>query len=214
MESKLPELSTLLIFVAACFAIAVTPGPDMLLVISRSLSQGRSAGFSIYAGTATGIFVHALAAAFGLSQLFLTLPFAYDAVRYLGAAYLLYLAYKTLTSKQGVAPSSTPNSHFSNWNMFRQGLLTNILNPKIILFILALFPQFVDPAIGSVAVQIIILACVFNLIGLIVLGTIIITASKVKQKFANNGRFKRAPQYLMATVFAGLAARLIFDQRS
>lgn len=213
----MPELSTLALFTAACFAIAITPGPDMLLIASRSIAQGRKAGFATYGGTATGVFCHATAAAFGLSQLFIALPWAYDAVRYAGAAYLLYLAYKTITSTSNKAPSSAEKTSFTTLQMFNQGLLTNLLNPKIILFVLALFPQFVDPAIGSVALQIVILAILFNFIGLLVLSVVILSASKMADKmseaFSSNNRFKHLPQYLLATVFAGLATRLLLSQR-
>lgn len=213
----MPELSTLALFTAACFAIAITPGPDMLLIASRSIAQGRGAGFATYFGTATGIFIHAAAAAFGLSQLFIALPWAYDAVRYAGAAYLLYLAWKTITSTTSKAPSSAAKTSFSNLQMYNQGLLTNLLNPKIILFVLALFPQFIDPAIGSVALQIVILAILFNIIGLLVLSVVILSASKMADKMSrassSNSRFKHLPQYLLASVFAGLATRLLLGQK-
>lgn len=211
------ELTTLAIFIAACFAIAITPGPDMLLIASRSMAQGKAAGFATYAGTAVGIFIHALAAALGLAQLFISLPWAYDAVRYAGAAYLLYLAWKTVSSTNEKAPSSN-QKFYSHTQMFTQGLLTNLLNPKIILFILALFPQFIDPEIGSVAAQIMVLVLVFNSIGLIVLSVVIFTAQNIANRMSravsnNNRRFAHLPQYLLATVFTSLAVRLIFSQR-
>lgn len=213
----MPEFSTLVLFTAACFAIAIMPGPDMLLIASRSIAQGRSAGFATYAGTATGIFLHALAAALGLSQLFIALPWAYDAVRYLGAAYLIFLAWKTITSNTSKAPSSTQNSKYTNIQMFNQGLLTNLLNPKIILFVLALFPQFVDPNLGSVALQIMILSVLFNFVGLIILSIVIVSAHKISEgmgrAFSSQNRFSRLPQYLLATVFGGLAVRLVLSDR-
>ena len=95
----MPDYSTILLFAVAALALTATPGPDMLLIASRSAAQGRIAGLATYAGIAMGTYCHALAAAFGLSQLFLAVPIAYDLVRYAGAVYLLYLAWKAFTSK-------------------------------------------------------------------------------------------------------------------
>src|SRR6478672_9183008 len=94
----MPDFATLALFAAACLALTATPGPDMLLIASRSISQGRAAGFATLAGIQLGTYGHALAAAVGLSQLFLAVPIAYDVVRYVGAAYLLYLAWQTVRS--------------------------------------------------------------------------------------------------------------------
>ena len=207
------DLSTLALFAVACLALTVSPGPDMLLIASRSISQGKGSGFSTLAGIQAGTYCHALAAALGLSQLFLVVPIAYDVVRYAGAAYLLYLAWKTFGANgTAFAPSATQRHHAIG-AMFRQGLLTNLLNPKMALFVLALFPQFVRPEAGSVALQIMVLATVLNLIGLVVNGIVIVTASRLGRLFAGSGRWRRLPQMLLATVFAGLAVRLAFDSR-
>lgn len=205
--------STLALFAMACLVLTVTPGPDMLLIASRSVSQGRASGFATLAGIQAGTYCHALAAAFGLSQLFLVVPVAYDVVRYAGAAYLLYLAWKTVRpTGETFAPDGGLRS-YPVGVVFRQGLLTNLLNPKMALFVLALFPQFVRPETGSVAVQIMLLATVLNLIGLVVNGAVILAASRLRGVFAGTGRLRRLPQYLLGTVFAGLAVRLVFDSR-
>ena len=209
----MPDFSTLALFAAACLALTATPGPDMLLIASRSVSQGRASGFATLFGIQVGTYCHALAAAFGLSELFLAVPVAYDVVRYAGAAYLLWLAWKTLRST-GVVPAPVAGlRRYPIGSVFRQGLLTNLLNPKVALFVLALFPQFVHPAVGSVAVQIMLLATVLNLIGLLVNGVVIMTASRLGKAFSGRTRLRRAPQLLLATVFAGLAVRLAFDAR-
>jgi threonine/homoserine/homoserine lactone efflux protein len=208
------DLSTLAVFGVAALALTMTPGPDMLLIASRSASQGRAAGFATLAGIQAGTYCHALAAAFGLSQLFLIVPHAYDAVRYAGAAYLLYLAWKTVRSG---AVSLTPQAGAPRQAvgvMFRQGLLTNLLNPKMALFVLALFPQFVQPQADSVVLQILVLATVLNAIGLMVNGAVIVGASRLSRVFSRGGRFRRLPQYFLGAVFAGLAVRLAVDSRS
>src|SRR5712664_2139740 len=162
----MPDFSTLVLFAAAYLALTATPGPDMLLIASRSISQGKISGFATLAGIQVGTYGHALAAALGLSQLFLVVPVAYDVVRYAGAAYLLYLAWKTFRSDGTLLAPTAGLRHHPIGAMFRQGLLTNLLNPKMALFVLALFPQFVNPEAGSVALQIMVLASVLNLIGL------------------------------------------------
>ncbi|MBV8393903.1 MAG: LysE family translocator, partial [Alphaproteobacteria bacterium] len=210
-------LSTLALFSLASLALTATPGPDMLLIASRSASQGRLAGFATLAGIQAGTYGHALAAAFGLSQLFLAVPVAYDIVRYAGASYLLYLAWKTFRSTGAVGAPAKEARRSSVATMFRQGLFTNLLNPKMALFVLALFPQFVMPEAGSVALQILVLAMVLNLIGIAVNGAVILMASGLARglgrAFSARGRWQKVPQYLLGTVFAGLALRLAFDSK-
>src|SRR5436190_7085541 len=133
----MPDLSTLALFAVACLALTATPGPDMLLIASRSASQGRAAGFASLAGIQVGTYGHALAAAFGLSQLFLAVPLAYDIVRYAGAAYLLYLAWKTFRSTGTMLAPEAGTDRHPIGIVFWQGLLTNLLNPKMALFVLA-----------------------------------------------------------------------------
>ena len=208
------SLTTLGLFSGACLALTMTPGPDMLLIASRSVSQGRSAGFASLAGILVGTYCHAMAAAFGLSQLFLAVPIAYDVVRFAGATYLLYLAWKTFRASPIPITPAGSEVRFPVGKIFRQGLLTNLLNPKLALFVLALFPQFVRPQDGAVAFQILTLATVLNFIGLIVNGVVILSASQLSQRWAGRRRQSRVPQYLLASVFAGLAARLAVASRN
>lgn len=209
----MPDFPTLLLFATACLALTATPGPDMLLIASRSASQGKAAGFATLAGIQVGTYCHALAAAFGLSQLFLLVPLAYDIVRYAGAAYLLYLAWKTITAGAPAAALQADAVRRTVGTVFRQGLLTNLLNPKMALFVLALFPQFVQPEAGSVALQIMLLATILNAIGIVVNGAVIVAASRLGRLFTGGGRWRRVPQYLLGAVFAGLAIRLAVDAR-
>lgn len=208
------DLSTLALFSGACLALTATPGPDMLLIASRSVSQGRRAGFATLAGIQAGTYCHALAAALGLSQLFLAVPVAYDIVRFAGAAYLLYLAWKTFRSNATALSPVASQRRYSSAAIFRQGLMTNLPNPKMALFVLALFPQFVRPEHGSIAVQILVLATVLNLIGLVVNGAVIVSASRLSQRIGASRRPSKLPQYLLGTVFVGLAARLAVAGRN
>lgn len=210
----MPDLAALGLFAVACLALTATPGPDMLLIASRSLSQGRGSGFATLAGIQLGTYCHALAAAFGLSQLFVAVPLAYDIVRYAGALYLLYLAWKMFRAPGAAFEPELGAPRHPARRVFFQGLLTNLLNPKMALFVLALFPQFVTPGAGSVAIQILVLATVLNAIGLVVNGAVIVAASRLSRGLRGQSRVSRWPNVLLGTVFAGLAARLAFDARS
>ncbi|WP_429814556.1 LysE family translocator [Ensifer sp. B1-9] len=210
----MPDISTIALFAAASLVLTATPGPDMLLIASRSVSQGRAAGFLTYGGIALGTYCHALAAALGLSQLFVTVPVAYEIVRWAGCAYLLYLAYKTVRAD---ASSSSPIStlkRLSNRRIFGEGLMTNLLNPKMALFVLALLPQFVDPNGGSMVAQMLLLATVLNGIGFLVNGSVILVGSHLRARLAGIRRFPKLPQYLLAGVFTGLACRLALGSRN
>lgn len=210
----MPDFSTLILFASAALVLTATPGPDMLLIASRSVSQGRSAGFLTYAGIAAGTYCHALAAGLGLSQLFVAVPVAYEIVRWAGCAYLLYLAYKTLRSGSSSFTPSTALRKISSRRIFTEGLLTNLLNPKVALFVLALFPQFVNPAHGSLLLQMVVLATVLNGIGFFVNGAVVMLGSRIQRSLSGFRRFPRLPQYLLAMVFAGLAARLALGTRN
>lgn len=206
------DFSTIAMFSLAAFALTTTPGPDMLLLASRSVAEGRVAGLATWAGIAVGTYCHALAAAFGLSQLFLAVPVAYDIVRWAGAAYLLYLAWKAFTAKaspEGQIDMRRRDRSLAS--MFRQGLFTNLLNPKMAIFVLALFPQFVTPEAGAVAMQIMVLATILNLIGFVVNGAVILAANRASTMLSGSSRLKNLSQHILGTVFAGLAARLAFD---
>lgn len=206
------DLQVLALFAGACIALNLTPGPDMLLIASRSVSQGRASGFMSLAGIQAGTYCHALAAALGLSQLFVTVPVAYDVVRFAGAAYLAYLAWKAFTSE--AAPlTATATGALSLGQIFRQGLVTNLLNPKMALFVLALFPQFVQPDKGSIVTQMLLLATVLNVTGLAVNGAVIVLAARLRNRMVGNLKVARRLNQLLGTVFLGLACRLALVSR-
>lgn len=211
IEYHILDMSTVSLFLLACLALNATPEPDMLLVAARSASQGRMAGLATYLGIATGAYCHAAALALGLSQLFLVVPTAYDVVRYAGAAYLLFLAWQAFSSREILTEVNGKPKAFSTWIMYRQGLLTNVLNPKVALFFLALFPQFLDPQSGSVALQIMVLATILNLSGLFVNGVVIMITSRASGAITRNPVIRRLAQYVTGAIFVGLAARLTFD---
>jgi threonine/homoserine/homoserine lactone efflux protein len=180
----------------------------MLLIASRSMSQGKASGFVSLAGIQVGTYCHAQAAALGLSQLLINIPAAYDAVRFAGAAYLAFLAWKAFTSTAPPLVADRALASTPLLRIFRQGVVTNLLNRKMALFILALFPQFVDPSKGSMVAQMLILATILNVIGLLVNGSVILLASKVGSKLATNVQIAKRLNQLLGAVFLGLACRL------
>lgn len=209
------DLATLLTFTLAAFALAATPGPDMLLIMSRSVAQGRMAGFVTLAGISLGCYFHAIIAGLSLSGVLLLAPVMFEIIRWAGAAYLLYLAVQAFRgaggfqspAKDGTAPAVPLMA------LFRQGLLTNILNPKVALFFLALFPQFMQPDPDTALVQALVLASVLNVAGGLVNGAIILAAGRLGEFLSSRPAFVRWQNRLLGGVFAALALRLAFDAR-
>lgn len=212
---KAMDWQTLGMFTVASTVLAATPGPDMMLFVSRTMAQGRNAGFAALAGALLGCVCHAMAAGFGLSKLFVLVPVAFDVVRLAGAAYLLYLAWGIMrSSAPAAAQQTTPPLPLSA--IMRQGLLTNILNPKVALFMLALLPQFMHPERGDLVQQVLILSAIQLLTGFLVNAVVICAAAGlagwISQRFravaAGSAWKRRLPNLLLGGVFAGLAARL------
>ncbi len=146
------ELSALAVFVTAAFVLLITPGPAVLYIVARSVDQGWLAGIVSVLGTGVGTLFHVVAAALGLSALLLSSVLAFNIVKYLGAAYLMYLGIRKLLIRDPLHQLETHHQPLSS--IFYQGMLVNLLNPKTALFIFAFLPQFVDPVRGSVAAQI------------------------------------------------------------
>ena len=212
MAPALIPLDTWLLFCLACAALAATPGPNMLFLVSRTLAQGRAAGFVSLAGTSSGFALHAVAAALGLSALLAAVPLAYDVVRWAGAVYLAWLAIVTWrTGDERTASVVAP--HAAPRQMFRQGLLTAVLNPKVAVFQLALFPQFVDPARGSVLMQSLVLAVTQLVIVIAGDSACVFAATGARRWFAGRPGWGRWSRRALAGVFAALAARLALQAR-
>jgi threonine/homoserine/homoserine lactone efflux protein len=205
-------LDTWLLFCLACIALVATPGPNVLYLVSRTLAQGRAAGFVSLAGTSTGVAAHALAAAFGLSALLATVPVAYEAVRWAGAIYLAWLAWTTWRSPGDKAPSVQPTRLHAG-TLFRQGLLTSLLNPKVALFELALFPQFVSPAHGSVLAQSLVLAATQLALAIAGDSLFVLAAAHMRRFFTARPSWGRWSKRALAGVFGGLALRLAWEQK-
>ena len=171
------------------------------------------AGLMTQIGISAGTLFHALILALGLSQLFLAVPYAYDAVRYTGAAYLVFLAWQAIKAPKESTANSASKNGLPSRVIFQQGLITNLLNPKVALFFLALFPQFLDPANGLIGLQVMVLASIFVVIDFAVHGVVIWMAGSAKSLSTGRWKFKSYSGYFLGLVFAGLATRLVLEER-
>ena len=209
----MPSLDNFLLFILASVLLVLTPGPNLLYLVSRTLCQGRMAGLVSMAGTTTGFVVHIVAAALGLSAVFLAVPVAYDVLRWAGAAYLVYLAWDSVRPGSGgvFAPRTLPVA--TPAKLFRMGLLTSILNPKVALFYLALFPQFVEPARGSVLGQSLVLGATQIVIAVIGDTMFVLAAAAVSRWLAARPLWTVLQRWVLAGVFVAIAAKLALDER-
>jgi threonine/homoserine/homoserine lactone efflux protein len=175
----MPEASTLALFAVAAITLLVIPGPSVLYIVTRSLDQGRAAGLASVGGIHVGTLVHVAAAAFGLSALLVSSATAYHAVRWLGAAYLIWLGVRRLLARDEHGPGADgPGARRVGLpRVFAQGVVVNVLNPKTALFFFAFLPQFVDTARGSVPFQVLVFGVAFVLLGLLSDGTYALLAS-------------------------------------
>lgn len=194
-------------FAAVAFLMALSPGPNLLYLASRSLCQGRYAGFVSLGGVCTGMFCYMLATAAGLSAIFKMVPVAYDAVRWAGALYLLWLAYKVVTARSSalVPKSLLPES---SAQLYRRGLLTCLLNPKIVVTYGALLPQFVDPDSTRVLSQTVVLGLVQIVAAATAHSLVIVAAAAVASVTSKHHAFAKLQRYLLGSVLAALAVRL------
>jgi threonine/homoserine/homoserine lactone efflux protein len=202
--------ATWLLFLLACIALVATPGPNVLYLVSRTLAQGRAAGFVSLAGTSTGFLFHVLAAALGLSALLAAVPVAYDTIRIAGALYLAWLAWSTWRSPD-IVTGAADTAQAPASKLYRDGVITAILNPKVAMFQLALFPQFVDPAHGSVLAQSLVLGATQVAVHLAGDSMFVLAASGVRRWFSQRPTWTVWSRRVLASVFAALAARLALD---
>ncbi|GIG59739.1 lysine transporter LysE [Longispora fulva] len=192
--------------------LALTPGPNMIYLASRSITQGRRAGLISLAGVAVGFLVYLAAATAGLATIFAVVPALYTALKLGGAAYLLYLAWKAIRpgGTSAFAPRELPADRPRK--LFTMGLVTNLLNPKIAILYVSLLPQFIDPARGHVAAQSFLLGLVQVTIGITVNGTVMLAAGTIAGFLGRRPSWLRIQRYLMGTVLAGLAVRIAADR--
>ena len=202
-----------LIFAAAALGMVLSPGPNMMYLLSRSICQGRRAGFISLLGVATAFLLHICCAAAGLTALFLAVPLAYTLLKYAGAAYLLWLAWQAVRPG-GVSPFAPRQlAPDSPAKLYRMGFLTNALNPKAAVFYLSILPQFVHPENGHVFAQSVLLGVTQMSISFTVNFCIVMSAGTLAAFFASRPLWLRMQRWLMGGVLGALAVRLALEQR-
>ncbi len=194
---------SLLGFVAAALVVLLIPGPGVLYVVARSVSQGRRAGLMSVLGLSLGALVHVAAAAAGISAILLASATAFGVVKALGAGYLIYLGLRTVLVRRPVV-SVEPSADRSLYRLFGDGVIVSVFNPKIAVFFLAFLPQFVDPARGPVPQQILLLGLVYILLALLTDGSYALLAGSLRQWLGRTVLSGRLPRYLSGGVYLGL----------
>jgi threonine/homoserine/homoserine lactone efflux protein len=207
----MPEKAVFLAFLVAAFALNIAPGPDMLYVIGRSVGQGRKAGIVSSLGVFVGCWVHILAAAFGIAALLRSSPMAFNIVRYAGAAYLIYLGIKMLAQQTDLKSQQVKTESLSV--IFRQGAITNVLNPKVAIFFLAFLPQFINAQRGSVVLQILVLGLIFNVGGTLVNLGVAYAGGTLGELLRRNQAIARLQRRFTGLIFVGLGLRLAWQRR-
>jgi threonine/homoserine/homoserine lactone efflux protein len=203
----------LMLFALAALLLVLTPGPNMVYCVSRSLTQGPRAGLLSLAGVLAGFGVHLLAASLGLTALLAAVPMAFDAIRIAGAAYLLWLAWQAV-KPGGAAPFEARDlPHDTPRKLFLMGFMTNLLNPKVAMFYLSFFPQFLHPERGQWLLQSLSLGAVQITISGLVNALLVLFAARVALFMNRSQGWMRAQRYVMGTVLGLLAVRLLTEKR-
>jgi threonine/homoserine/homoserine lactone efflux protein len=211
----MPTSTSLAAFALIALAMVLTPGPNMIYLLSRSVLQGRAAGLISLLGVILGFLVYMLGAALGLTGILLAVPLAYDLIRWVGAAYLLWLAWAALRpGARSVLEPRRDLPHDGAWRLFMMGFLTNLLNPKIAVLYLSLLPLFVEPERGAVLGQFIILGLAQITISFSVNLTIVLLAGVAASWMAARPSWLVLQRWLMGTILAGLAIRLALERRA
>ena len=209
----MPSVATLVAFAFVALGMVLTPGPNMIYLISRSITQGPAAGLVSLGGVALGFVFYMLCAAFGITALLFAVPYAYDVLRLSGAAYLLWLAWQAV-KPNGRSPFQVRDLKVDGpRKLFAMGFVTNLLNPKIAMLYLALLPQFIDPAQGSVLAQSLVLGSIQTVISVSVNGIIALTAGSIALFLGARPSWLLVQRYLMGTVLAGLAVKIAFEAK-
>jgi threonine/homoserine/homoserine lactone efflux protein len=206
------DYNTLIMFAAASVLLALAPGPDNLFVLTQSMLFGRSAGFKIIMGLCTGLVFHTTIVSLGVAAIFQTSLVAFNTLKYIGAAYLIYLAYgafRASSSKLEVKESV----RLSSWNLYRRGIIMNITNPKVSIFFMAFLPQFTDSSKGSITIQMFLLGFIFILATIVIFGIISQLAGAAGRILSKSAKVDRVLNVLAGSIFAGLAVKLALTQQ-
>lgn len=206
------DISNLIAFVFAAMLLTLMPGPDILFVLAQSMTQGKKAGIMTALGLCTGITVHTLAAALGVSAIFYHSAAAFQVVKYAGAIYLLYLAWQAFKErKEGIGEQASVALNYSA--LYKKGILMNLLNPKVALFFLAFLPQFVTPTAGQVPLQMIILGILFMLQAIVIFTIISFLAGIIANKLLKKPKTAIYVNWSKVALFTCLGLRLALTEK-
>jgi threonine/homoserine/homoserine lactone efflux protein len=209
----MPDFSNLLMFGLVALGMVLTPGPNMIYLISRSICQGRRAGLISLGGVALGFVFYMLCAAFGITAFIFAVPYAYDTLRFGGALYLLYLAWQAVKPGGRSAFAVRDLAVDTPGKLFSMGFITNLANPKIAVMYLSLLPQFITPGHGSVLTQSLALGSVQISISLAVNAMIALMAGSISAFLSGRPVWLLMQRWLMGGVLTGLAVRMAYESR-
>jgi threonine/homoserine/homoserine lactone efflux protein len=205
-------IDTLLVFFMASVLLALTPGPDNLFVMTQAAQRGKMAGIAVTIGLCTGLLVHTTAVALGVAAIFQASALAFSLLKYIGAVYLLYLAYQSFMAGAG-SEGEQQSRNLGFGRLYGRGIIMNITNPKVSLFFLAFLPQFTDPNFGPLVPQILILGLLFILSTILIFGGISLLAGGIAAHFRKSARAQIILNRLAGTVFIALAIKLAMVRR-
>ena len=210
--SFIPDTATLIQFAIASVILAITPGPDMTLFVSRTLSQGRATGFASMAGALTGTLIHTTLVVVGISALIVASPMAFFALKIFGAGYLVFLAFQAVTKGSAFSPEKKTGPQVSLLRSWAAGLGVNLLNPKIILFFMTFLPQFVSAHDPNASGKLFFLGVMFVVLAIPVTAPMVLAAEKFSAAMKASPRVTRVVDYLFAGVFSGFALKILTAQ--
>ncbi|CAM3829739.1 LysE family translocator [Bordetella bronchialis] len=210
----MPSLHMFLLFLAADVALKLTPGPDMALTLTRGMTQGFRVAWLSVLGTFAAGFVQVPLVVLGLAAIFKESPTLFLAVKLMGAMYLIYLGVRAIRRSRNPRALAEVAARGEGWDVFLQGFMTNLLNPKVFIFLIAFLPQFTDPAQGPVWVQMLFLACFSKVFGLFSGATYAYGAARIRNWLTRNRWFLRAQEGVLGATMIAVAGYLIFSQDS
>ena len=203
----------ILLFALAALILVVSPGPNMIYLISRTIIQGKKAGLISLIGVICGFLFHIIMVSFGLTAVLFAVPFAYTLLKTMGVFYLLYLAYQAIKpNSKNIFDTKTDLPNDKPRKLFIIGFLTNVLNPKVALFYLSFFPQFIKPEYGSIMIQSLQLGATQVFVSFSINFIIVLTASKAAVFFAKNPSWVKVQKWFMASVLTGLAIKMAISK--
>lgn len=205
-------IETISLFFVASVTLGLAPGPDNIFVLTQSALSGRQAGLFVTAGLCTGLVMHTIAVSLGVAAIFQTSAIAFNALKIVGAGYLLFLAWQAFSAK--ATKLNQPGKPKLKWRkLYFRGVIMNITNPKVAIFFLAFLPQFADPALGSITVQMLIFGGIFIVSTFLVFGAIAWSAGFLGEWLKRSAKAQVIMNRVAGTVFAGLALRLVTAER-